>query len=802
MRHALRRLVSRPARLLVVVTTLAVGLASSAAIGTVVAQVLLRPFPFAEQERLVTVWSSDRAREIEKLEITFDELEMLRRDARALVDIAAVSAANFSAVLRKADGTPFEMKANLVSSSFFDLLGIEPAAGRAFTAAENEVGAPPAAMIAHGLWTREFGADPSVIGSWLAADDETSIEIVGVLPPNLDLPDDAEVVFPLGPQFADEGARTNSVLMGLARLAPGIDLATANRELEVLSARMAAEYPESHEGIAYAARPLVGEILGATGPTLRILFAMAALLLAITLFNAANVLLIEGIARQREFAIRASLGASWKRLFGELLTQIALELALAAALAVALAAALVSLILRVAPRDLPRLAEIGFDRSGAAIIVVVAAVAAVGFAGLVTLRARRTAAADALRSGSHQSTSPRATRRLLDVLVVLQLTIALVSLVTAAVMVRSFRNLDRIGVGFDRAGVVTAHLPLGYTLSPEPEVKRQLFRDLLARIEAVPGVVRAGSVLMRPLEMELGWDFRFTIEGQGMAEQERNPMANLLAVTPGYHEAMGIALRAGRTFDGTEQPDGTKVVLVSESFAARLGGTGRAVGKRIKHGPIDSEAPWLQVAGVVSDVRYRSLTTGKLDIYVPFTQTNWSPNYLAIRTNVDPESVVPAVRKIVADMIPDVPLASVATTGELVAGKLAQPKLNAVIVALFASAAVFLSLVGLYGVLDSSVRQRTAELGLRVALGAGTRALVRMVLRDALEIAVAGVGMGLALSIVLGRSVRALLYEVDPLSPGMLVPASIALVLAAIFIALRPALRAARVDPIVALRSE
>ena len=285
---------------------------------------------------------------------------------------------------------------------------------------------------------------------------------------------------------------------------------------------------------------------------------------------------------------------------------------------------------------------------------------------------------------------------------------------------------------------------------------------------ALPDVVASGMVLMRPLEMEQGWDFSFTVEGQGDEEQKRNPMGNFLSVTPHYFDAIGIELVSGRGFDDLDRETTGPVAIVGRSFAEYLGGIESAVGRRVKSGKLDSERPWMTIVGVVEDARYSAITTGKLDIYAPFTQSNWSPNYLAVRTRGNAEDVVPAVRAILRDLAPEIPLASVRTTADLIAAKLAQPRVNAIVASAFGITALFVSLLGLYSVLSYTISRRTTELGIRMTLGATGWKILSGIAGEAVAIAAIGVTVGLAMVVILGRIVASFLFGVSPFEPWLL----------------------------------
>jgi putative ABC transport system permease protein len=801
MGESLRRLARRPGGAILAALTLGLGLAVALTMFTVVDSVLLRPFPFADQERLLTFWASDPQRDVPRLEIMWMELERFREESQSLSEFAAYSAANNSLVLRRR-GEPVQLKVNIVSREFLPMLGVSAHRGRNFTAAEHEIGAPAVCMISHAAWVMLFGQDEKILEEPLLAGEEP-VEVVGVLPPHLDLPDDAQILFPLESSMPSEDSRNARVLAGLAKLRPDATIEQARAELTTIAARIERDHPDSHQGITVAVFPLVDELLGATRPALHWLLAMGVALLVIAFSNVANVFLTRAVGRGRELSLRLALGATRWRLLRQVSIEALVVTLVAAGAGLLLARVGLSLLLRWAPENLPRLGEIGVRGSTYFLLVAISLVVCLALSWFSTWRPAQSDLTHSIGAGSRASLA-RGARALLDGVVVVQVALTLLLLAAASIFLQGYLASARIDPGFRTENVITAHLPRGYVFGPPPQqAQRRLYFDaLLERVRALPGVQAAGSVLMRPLEMEQGWDFAHTVQGQGPAEQEQNPLANLLSATPGYFEAMGIRLVAGRTFSGADTAESEKVVVVGESFARRLGGTESAIGRQIKSGKPDSASPWLKVVGVVGDVRYRALATEKLDLYVPYTQTNWSPNYLAVRVDGEPAAAIAALRAIARELDPEAPLSSVRTTSELVGAKLAQPRLNAAILVLFAATAIFLAFVGLYSLLSYVTSLRAHELGVRVCLGATAARLRRMVIRESLRIALPGVLVGAVASLALARLMASQAFGIGAVDARLLAAAGVALTAVCVMAALGPALRATRVDPAAVMRGE
>ena len=793
----IRRLLRKPAAPILAVITLALGLGISTALFTITRDVVLKPFPFRDQERVVALWASIPERSVPHLELTLAQYGYFREQARTLEDVSVMSAANFSVIVNTPE--PVNVKSNFVTRSFYPLLGVKALHGRVFTQAEHEPTATPVALISHRLWTSLFGSDPNIVGKPIDLEGDKAT-VVGVLPPELNLPVGADLILPLEPLYnVPEEHRHNSVLEGLARLEPGVTREQAQAELDVLANRIEKKWPAQYKGTENHLVPLVDEILGTTRPAMTTLFIMALLVLAIATLNAAGIFIARAVARQRDIAIRVALGATRGALLREVLAEtLAVSLA-AAAIGFALAKLAVALFVRIGPDSIPRLQHVSvspatyaFAAGAAILIAVVCALFASTRGGGIDVRETIDRAAAAMRS-----------RRALTTVAGVQLGVALVLLVGAALMIRSFLSIADIDAGFSREHVVTAHLPLPSEAYADPAKRKRFFEQVVEKLRSAPGVEKAGAVLIRPLELELGWDWTHTVEGQGAAEQTANPMANLVSATPGYMEAMGIPLLRGRYFTDGDKQDAPMAMIVGRSFATRyFGSVDAAVGKRVKAGKIDSKQPWRTIVGVVGDVRYRGLTTEKIDVYHPVMQSTWTPQYVALRTTQSPRVAEATLRAIVKSIDPTVPVSDVRSNEEMVDAKLAAPRLNAWILATFAGVALLLSIVGVYAVLSYAVRNRTTEMGVRLALGAKAGDLLRMVIRDALAVSIAATVAGTLAAVFLTQFLGSFLYGVSRAEPLTLLLAATIVIVAAIAGSVVPAIHAARTDPMVALRSE
>jgi putative ABC transport system permease protein len=796
-RHAFRRLIHHPGQAAVAIVTLAIGLAVSAALFTVTRDVVLRPFPFRDPGRLVALWANDTPHSVPHLELTYYQFEQVQKRARSIEESALVSAANFQVVVNTPE--PHQVVANEVSRDFFHLLGIKAAAGRTFVEADHKPNAPGAVMISDRLWHSLFGGNPAVIGRPIDVEG-TKFTVAGVLPAHVDYPRDAEIIFPLEPFTTSEDAKHSSVFQGIARLRG--PLATAQSEMKTLAASMQSVnkvYNKAYKGVSITATPLAHDILGVTRPAMTILFAMALLVLAIATLNVSSLFVAQVVARQRELAIRSALGARKARLVRTLLFEALAVAVVATAAGYGIAHLLVRAFFAAAPASMPRVTDVAISPGTYAFLAVAAIVVSVVCALVASLRI---GSGRTIRAGIDRTGAAVASRRLLASLAAVEIGVAVTLLAGAALMIRSFSQVASIDPGFRRDHVLTAQIPLPGSSYGDKAVRLRFFRDLLKKLQTAPGVSSAGVVLVRPLELELGWDHAFTLDGQSAADQEKNPLANLLSCSPRYFDAIGTPLLRGRAFTDDDREETAPVIVVSRSFARRFWHTDDVVGKRVKAGRPGGKGPWRTIVGVVADVRFRALTTEKLDVYEPYTQSRWTPQYVALRTSGPPRAAESALRSIVSSIDRSVPVAAVRTTSELIDVKLAQPRVNAWVVGAFAAVALFLSVVGIYAVLSYVVRSRTMEMGVRMALGAEARSLLQLVLGQAARLALYGALGGILGAFIVSRLLSRFLYGIDGAALPLTALAAATLVLAAVAGALIPGWRASRVDPVVALRCE
>ena len=805
LRYGLRMLLKNPGYTMIAALTLALGIGANTAIFSVVQTVLLRPLPFAEQEQLVMLWKRDTVSSTPFVELAAAEVRDWQEQAQSFTGLAALPATVYGyGYVLTGRGEAVQLESARVSGSFFSLLGVRPARGRAFSESDDEVNRPKVVILSDRVWRERFNADPQVIGQTMTLT-EQGYTVVGVMPAEFEFPKGVDLWVPLRatmPASASEN-RGASFLLAVGRLKPGVTPAQAEAEMNTVISRIAARHPETEAaGHRVVMTPLAAYLFGDARPALWMLLAATGMLLLIATANIANLSLARATARRREFAVRAALGAGRLRLVRQLLSE-SLVLALAGGLGgVALAYWLIKLLYGLAPADIPRVEEVGLNATVLLFSLAATLLTAVLFGLAPALAASRLNLNQTLSEGGSKMSGERTGLRTRSALVIAEVAVTVVLLTGAALILRSFVNLSRVNLGFEPQNVLTMHLRAQGARYATPEARREFFRQLIERLEAQPGVVAASAVLIRPLEGAAGWDTPFTLEGQSDAEAQKNRVPNFEAVTPHYFRTFRIPIKAGREFTEQDTGESPPVVMISETMAKTLFSPGvDPLGKRLR---LDfRDAPWLTIVGIAGDVRYRELQDIRFDLYVPFTQ--WRSafvNHFAVRTTTEPTALLSTVRREVAALDPTQAVTRVATMDQLVAANLAQARFSAVLLNWLSGLALLLAAVGIYGVLAYSVARRTGELGVRLALGARPFGVVRMVLGNALRMVGIGIIIGLPAAWMLSRLVERLVFGLNPTDAVTILVAVAVLALVGTASAAIPARRAAAVDPVTSIRVE
>ena len=656
-------------------------------------------------------------------------------------------------------------------------------------------------VLSDATWRREFAASPEALGRTVRLDG-VAHTVIGVMPPEFDFPRAAgfwRAVEPAVDSLVHK--REIGFLSVVGRLRPGVTRADAEAELSRVADEAARETLPADIHVAASIAPLAEQLTGRVRPVLLILFGATALVLVIACVNVASLLLAQAPARRRELAVRTALGASGGRLLRQLLAESVVIGVTGGALGYVLAAAAVRTLGAMVPAELFRGETVSMDGTVVTFAALVALLASVGFGLAPAWTGVRTDVQAALRDGGKTS-SGKGARRFLRLLVVMETAVAMVLLVGAGLVLNGFLRLRAVDPGPDPHLTLTLQVFPSNAELAEAAKSHAFFSRLVERVEALPGVEAAAGVLIRPLEGPQGFDYPFTIEGRSREEQATNPFLNYEAVTPGYFASTGLRIISGRGFTPQDRAGAPRVVIVGQSVARRFWPGADAVGRRIKWGAPDGPAPWLEVVGVVEDGRYRGLESVSLDAYVPYEQSPWPLNHLVVRTQADPAALVASLRREATAIEPSVRLLDVATVGAMMRAALARPRFATTLLGSFGVTALLLAAVGLAGVLWFTTRERTREIGIRMALGASAGRIRLDILREGATLALLGLALGAGLAAALARLVRSLLYEVGPHDLPTYAVVAVALGGVAVLGAFLPAWRASRQDAVVALRSD
>jgi predicted permease len=796
-RAAVRRLRRSPGVTIVAVLTLGVGVGATSAVFSVVDHVLLRPLAYRDASSLVALFRHETKRGEPRDPTSPADFEEWRRSSRTLESMTA--AHPWTPVLT-GRGAPVELPALKATPALFDLLGVSPAIGRTF----REGGAGPEVVLSHALWTSRFGADPGIVGQPLTLDGKTYV-VSAVMPAGFEFPPfwatGAELWVPLDFTEAQRDSH-DAFLRVFGRLRPGATLSDARAEMDVVSSRLAALWPRSNASAAVTVEPLQEPVVSRARPALFVLAGAVALVLLVACANVASLLLAQGLARERETALRAALGASRARLVRQWLVEAAVVAFPAGALGLALARLGVAALPRWAPAALPRLGEITVDARVAAFTLAVALGTALLASLLPALRGSRGDVAARLRPGE-RGASGRGRHRLHDALVVAELAMAVVLLVGAGLLGRSFLNLMHPDTGFRAEGLLTAGLSLSGSTQAAGERRAAFLDAVLERARALPGVESAAFVNHLPIGGDT-WRLSLSIEGRPAPDEAELPSAVIRTVTAGYPKAMGLALVRGRALDERDLATSEPVVVVNEAFARRYFGGGDPTGARVRLGRPEAEGPWRRIVGVVGDARQASVAEPVVpEILFPYGQDpfGWfAATTLVVRTAGDPLALAPGVETLLRAAAPELPLPRVRAMTQVLAASIAEDRFSTLLLGALAAVALFLAAVGVYAVMAYAVRRRRQEIGVRMALGARSAGVLAMVLRDGLRLALAGAAIGLAGALAVSRLLRAVLHDVSPADPVAFGVALAVLVAVAVAASIVPARRAARVDPAATLR--
>jgi len=779
---------------------LALSIGANTAIFSVVNSLLIRPLAYGNPQRLVKINHRD-AKTTSPSAVSPPGFADYRDKTSSYESMSAVYLGNIAMNFSE-QGDPERLDGGRVSANFFETLRVSPALGRTFVSEEDEPGRNRVVVLSYGLWQRRFGGDPAVVGRDIVLNGQ-SYSVIGVMPQGFQF-DDNDLWRPLALAKESFGPnqRGSEYLKVIARLKPGISIAQAQSEMDTLAANIKDSNPQFYPregGWGVGVTSLHEETVGTIKPTLLILLGAVGFVLLIACANVANLLLARAAARQKEIAIRTALGASRGHLIRQLLTESLLLSLASGAVGLLLAVWGVLGLVTLGGKSIPRSQEIGIDAKVLGFTVLVSVLTAILFGLVPAIRASRCDLQTTLKEGGRGSMTGAKTRAR-SLLVIADVALSLVLLIGAGLLIKSFSRIQSVSPGFESKGVLTMQVALpAFKYREAPQIKT-FFENTLEGIRALPGVQSAGAVSDLPLSGSVH-SGSFNIEGRPTADGEEGPHADIRSATPDYFRTMKIPLISGRYFDDRDVKDSEPVAIIDETLAQRYFPGEDPLGKRVEFQP--GQPIWRQVVGVVGHLKHKALDADYMDqLYSPHAQVSNSNMFLVVRSSTDPLSLTSAVRETVRNVDKDQPVYKVRTMEQLLSTSLAQRRLAVILLGVFAAVAMMLAAVGLYGVISYGVTQRTNEIGIRMALGAERAGIFKMVLSQGIGLTIVGIALGLAGAFALTRVMSSMLFGVTATDPWTFVVIPIVLGVVALAACFVPALRATRVDPMVALREQ
>jgi putative ABC transport system permease protein len=797
LRFGMRMLAKDPGFTLAAIGTLALGIGANTAVFTVTSALLLRPFPYRDAQQLVSITAKDKAKEFGG---TLLRYELVRDINQSFQSVAVWTNDNLNLT---GNGEPAQVPVTRVSPNFFATLGVQPRLGRGFLEEEGRPEGKPVVILSDAIWRSRFHADPDIAGRTITLD-SMPYAVAGVLPAGVQFPfaGTADIWIPryfefslMTPQRLRSGVGYLNIL---ARLRTRTSLAQADAELAAIGRRyreLNPAAPDADPGMIMTAEPLRDLVAGNVRAKLWMLSAAVAMVLLIACANVASLLLSRALARGREIAVRTALGASRAAIVGQVLTESMLIAAAGGVLGIALSVTATNALTTLGASQLPPGVPIELDMRVLLFTLIVSIIAGLAFGAIPAVQLARIDLNTSLRDEGRGISSGRTRSRMKNALAVGQIALSLPLLIGAGLLLRSFENLLRVDPGFDAHNVLAAGVSLPTVKYSKPEQQIAFFDEVLRRVNALPGVRSAAASAALPLST-----IRITPvlpEGAPAAPLAQRPFVDIEAVTPQWFQTMRIPLR-GRPFSAFDNASAPKVVIANESFARRFWPEQNPIGKQVVvgRGPNPSE-----VIGVAADTRNQGLERpSQAQLYLPFPQLPWNNMNLLVRTETPPLSIVPAMRAQLAAVDPEQPLSNIQTVEDLMDSSRAQPRFTMLLIAIFSATALVLAMIGIYGVLSYSVAQRRQEFGIRLALGANHADILNLVMRQGLLVSIAGIGIGLGAALLLTQFASSMLYDVANLDPLTFIAATLALFTIAQLAGYFPARRAAKVDPMQALR--
>ena len=797
-RYALRRLLKSPGFTIVAVVTLALGIGANTAIFSVVNGIILKPLPFPESDRLVGIYHVSEGSRVTMSGPNFTDV---RKQSQTLSDAAAIARGR---VVLTGSGDPVRLDAADVSASFFDILRIRPALGRTFRPDENETGKTNVAVLSHAIWQQRFGADDQVIGKRITLNGR-QVEVIGVMPKGFAYPADRVLWTPI--EHTKEfllTQRSNWYINGIGRVKPDVAMSQATAEVQTIGRQLATQYPDHNEGVGMTAISLHEATVANIRTSVWILLGAVGFVLLIACVNVANLLLARAAARESEMAVRTALGAGRTRLVRQLLTESIILSVVGGACGLLLAVWGVELLVSLEPQGVPRLGEVRVDGMVMAFTTALAIFTGIIFGLVPAFQATRAAVSDSLKEAGRGAVTSRGGARVRGALVVAEMALAVTLLAGAGLLIRSFATLAAVDPGFDVENALTFELSLsGERYAQEPQ-QVTFFEDLMPRLRAIPGVQKAGASVFLPLSGS-SIVLSFVVAGRPPIPPSQQPTIHVKVATAEYFDTIGIPLKRGRSFTADDRPGATPVLVITETAARQFFPNEDPIGKRLTlgWGRSGGRRAGGEIVGIIGDIKDSGLAEADTpQAYLPYRQWPVSAMSVVLKTAVRPASVGDAVRREVHALDPNLPVTNVRTLEQIVSRSISQPKFYMTLLSVFGAVALVLAGIGIFGVLSYAVAQRTREIGIRMALGAQAGTVLRLIIRQAMILAGAGIALGIVAAFFLSETLTTLLFNTSPTDWVTYTSVAAVLVGVALAASFVPARRATKVDPIVALRAE
>ena len=797
--YAFRRLLKAPGFTLIAVATLALGIGANSAIFSVVNGVLLKPLPYPEADRLVGVY---HVAEGQRAVMSGPNFTDVIGAAKSLENAAAISTTD---IILTGQGEPVRLDVAAVSASLFNVLRVRPALGRVFDADENTPGRTNVVVLSDALWRARFGADPGVLGRRIELNG-VAREIIGVMPPGFSYPSAREAWLPIryDQNFVSK-QRANWYLRVVGRLKPGITPQQSAAEVETLGRNLARQYPDANEGVGMTTFPLHEAMVGDIRRSLFVLLGAVGFVLLIACANVANLLLARAASRESEMAVRTALGAGRGRLVRQLLTECVILALAGGALGLLLGVWGVAFLTSLKPQGVPRLDAVAVEATVILFTFGLAMITGLLFGIVPAVHATRGALSGSLKEGGRGAGTSRGGARIRGLLVVAEMALAVMLLAGAGLLMRSFLRLQSVDPGFDPSKTLSFELSLPPVRYAEEPQQVAFFDELLPRLRALPGVRAVEATMALPLS---GTNFviSFNVAGRPPLTSAQEPAIEVRVATPGYFSTIGIPLKRGRLFTGEDKAGTPPVVLLTESAARQYFPNEDPIGKTIKLGWGRGQGKPRaggEVVGIVGDIKDAGLNEpNPPQLYMPYRQWPVDSMSVVMKTTTPPETLGSAVRQEVHAIDPNLPVSNIGSLEQIISESISQPRFYMTLLGVFATVALMLAAIGIFGVLSYAVSQRTREIGIRMALGAPGRTVVNLIVRQAMLLVVSGVAAGTIAALFLSQTITKMLFGVTPTDPVTFAGVAAVLVAVALFAAYLPARRATRVDPIIALRAE